>query len=689
MKKCLTLFFLFLFFSGYTQTIQDSTKRLKEVIIRPYFSPQPLLRATGSIAVLDSTILNRQQGTSLVSSMNTIPGIRMEERSPGSYRLSIRGSLLRSPFGIRNIKIYLDDFPLTDAGGNTYLNALDVNAIGQIQVLKGPQSSLYGANSGGVVLISPAELTGGKTALDFKLQGGSFGLFQENLGFGKNLGKYQFNLVQAYQHGDGYRDHSAMDRKYLQLSQKLDYSAVASAKALFFYSDLHYDTPGGLTEAQNDQNPQQSRPAAGAVKSAADQQAGIYSKTLYGGLSNNWQISKGFKHVASLFSSYTDFKNPFITNYEHRKEFTLGLRTYVQYERKLKDLNWKFDLGLESMETSTDYHNSDNNFGTPGKLQAADRLKAISNVAFLHMDFNFLNKWLLELSGSANFYKYHYRSSFPLEISQKTNQFNTQFMPRAALSYLFDQHLSLRSSISKGYSPPTLAEVRSSNNSINVDLQPEYGWNYESGFRYEGWNKRFFADVTGFFYNLRNAIVKRLNNNDTEYFINAGGTRQWGLETSMSCWIISPGSDGWVKGLQLKTAYTLSRFKFKDYLDKTTSYSGNDLTGVPQNILVSSADLQLPKDIYVFIEHNYTSKIPLNDANTIYAKSYHLLQAKIGYKNIRVSGVPVEIFLGADNILNQRYSLGNDLNAANGRYFNTAATRNFYGGLALKLNTIH
>ena len=42
----------------------------------------------------------------------------MEERSPGSYRLSIRGSLLRSPFGVRNVKLYLDDFIFTDAGGN-------------------------------------------------------------------------------------------------------------------------------------------------------------------------------------------------------------------------------------------------------------------------------------------------------------------------------------------------------------------------------------------------------------------------------------------------------------------------------------------------------------------------------------------------------------------------------------------
>eukprot|EP01132_Coremiostelium_polycephalum_P016347 gene16347-19661_t len=154
------LFFLLLLvgFRAFAQNVPDSVKRLKEVVIRPYFSTQPLLRATGSVAVLDSALLGKVPGTSLVPVLNSISGIRMEERSPGSYRLSIRGSLLRSPFGVRNIKIYIDEFPLTDAGGNTYLNALDLSSIAEIQVLKGPQSSIYGANSGGVVLISPLQM---------------------------------------------------------------------------------------------------------------------------------------------------------------------------------------------------------------------------------------------------------------------------------------------------------------------------------------------------------------------------------------------------------------------------------------------------------------------------------------------------------------------------------------------------
>ncbi|HKG05601.1 MAG TPA: TonB-dependent receptor [Pedobacter sp.] len=669
---------------GFAQTPQDTARRLNEVVIRPYFSPQPLLRATGSIGLADQSVFDKQSSNSLVSAINTISGVRMEERSPGSYRLSIRGSLLRSPFGIRNVKIYFDDFPLTDAGGNSYLNALDIAATPAIQILKGPQSSVFGANSGGVILIRPQGTIPDSTVLSLKAEGGSFGSFHQNASLNQHYGKYAFNITQAYQRSDGYRDHSGMERKYFQTLQRFQYAQNASLKALIFYSDLHYNTPGGLNAAQFAVNPKGSRPATPATKSAIEQNAGIYSKTVYGGISNEWIISEHFRHVASVFSSYTDFKNPFITNYEKRKEATIGLRSYLEYGSKNTTADWKFNIGIESMQTSTDFDNYDNNFGVPAKVQARDELKAISNFGFVHFNIDLFKKVLIEVSASGNLYKYNYESLEPVAIARQTKKFDPQLMPRAALSYLISNALSWRASVSKGYSPPTLAEVRASNNVINVDLKPEYGWNYETGFRLQAFDSRFSADLTGFRYHLKSAIVRRVDENVTEYFINAGGTDQWGLETALNYQIITSRASGIIRGLQLRNAYTLSRFKFEKYLNNTDDFSGNALTGVPKAVVVSSVDISLPDELYLFLQHNYTSSIPLNDANSVYAKKYHLVQAKIGWKNLRINKVPVEIFAGADNLLNQTYSLGNDLNALGNRYFNAAATRNFYGGLAIR-----
>ncbi|MEQ9413093.1 MAG: hypothetical protein RIF39_04650 [Cyclobacteriaceae bacterium] len=53
---------------------------------------------------------------------------------------------------------------------------------------------------------------------------------------------------------------------------------------------------------------------------------------------------------------------------------------------------------------------------------------------------------------------------------------------------------------------------------------------------------------------------------------------------------------------------------------------------------------------------------------------------------IFIAGIPINFFAGGDNLLDKTYSLGNDLNAFGGRYFNAAAGRNYYAGLQFDLS---
>jgi iron complex outermembrane receptor protein len=106
--------------------VEDSSdaKTLQEVIVRAFDQNRKLAEVPAPIGLVGQAQLKRFNNTSLLPAVNTIPGVRMEERSPGSYRLNFRGSTLRSPFGVRNVKVYLNGIPFTDPGGNTYLNQL-------------------------------------------------------------------------------------------------------------------------------------------------------------------------------------------------------------------------------------------------------------------------------------------------------------------------------------------------------------------------------------------------------------------------------------------------------------------------------------------------------------------------------------------------------------------------------------
>lgn len=649
----------------------DTVKQLNEVIITGYLSRQPILEVPASVAVLDSKALLTGSQQSLLPVINTVPGVRMEERSPGSYRLSIRGSLLRSPFGVRNVKMYLNDLPLTDASGNTYLNLIDPALLKRVEILKGPDGSLFGANSGGVVLLDAEREE--SSLLQGSFSTGSYGLFREHMLAGRTSKKMQWNFGEAYQRSDGYRQQSAMKRLSMFGSGKLNYGISNNIKLTALFSDLHYETPGGLTKAQYENDPEQARPATANAPRAVTQQTGIYNTTFFSGLTNELNLSSSWRHIVSVFGTYTDFENPFITNYETRTEKNAGLRTFLEYAFLKNKVSLKAHAGVESQVGFQKIANYGNNNGRPDSLISRDEVDILQAVYFSKLSLAIAERFTAEIAVSLNQYQYTFNVI-------DTRKLSNEWMPRMALSYKIMPQFSLRASVSRGYSPPTIAEIRPSGGVINEDLEAESGWNKEVGTRLSIWNGRLQADASVFRYDLTNAIVRRTGADDTEYFLNSGGTKQTGAEFLIHTVIIQE-RNLFVRSMSINLSYAHSRFFFDQYSVGTENYSGNRLTGVPQNNVVAGLTTNFTNRIRVFIQSILVSRIPLNDSNSEFADHYELLQAKIGWIGVKNENLELEFLAGIDNLLNQQYSLGNDLNAFGGRYYNAAPLRSFYAAI--------
>ncbi|HEX4850836.1 MAG TPA: Plug domain-containing protein, partial [Puia sp.] len=196
--------------------LRDSTATdtLREVIIKAYEQNRKISEVAAPVGWVGSAQLTRFNNMSLVSAVNTVPGVRMEERSPASYRLNFRGSTLRSPFGVRNVKVYLNGIPFTDPGGNTYLNQLSLYHVQSMEIIKGPAGSLYGAGTGGAVLIrsQPETWQPGFTA-GYILGSYNMSNFNAQIRLGEN--ETRNIITYAHQSCDGYRDHTAMRRDLL------------------------------------------------------------------------------------------------------------------------------------------------------------------------------------------------------------------------------------------------------------------------------------------------------------------------------------------------------------------------------------------------------------------------------------------------------------------------------------------
>lgn len=680
MHKIFIAIFLYLLSIGYgfaqNANANDTTKILNEVVIQAYAYNRPADEVPAAVAVVSQKDFERFNNTSFLPAVNTIPGVRMEERSPGSYRFSIRGSLLRSPFGVRNVKVYWNGLPLTDGGGNTYLNLLDFNSVGSMEIIKGPGGSLYGAGTGGVVLLQSP--TSNENQLQVSAIAGSYGLQRYLLSGETHSKKTDVRFQYAHQQADGYREQTRMRRDGIHGDLGFRLSQNHTLNATVFYTDLFYETPGGLNKAQYDADPKQARPPSPVTRGAVEQKAAVSNKTGYIGFADDYQWNDAWSTQTGIYGSLSSFENPTIRNYEIRDETNFGIRTQTQYVFE-KTLNGKITLGGEYQYFNSPIAVYGNSFGVIDTVQTDDKLKSSLLLFFAQAELDLTHNFFLTLGASANFLRYKFTTLYPEPVVQQNRNFDPVVSPRIALLKKFNI-VSVYGSLSQGFSPPSLAEVRPSAGTYNNNLKSERGLNTEIGIRGNLAKRQLHYDVSAYDFRLDETIVIQRTTDGAEFFVNAGKTSQRGLEATLS-WTPNLNSK-FITAFSLWSSYTYNRYRFKNYANDGTDFSGKRLTGVAPTIALWGIDITVKK-IYANITANYTDALPLNDANTQYASDYFLLGGRIGYRSTVSKNFAFEVFGGIDNALDKRYSLGNDLNAIGGRYYNTAAPRNFYVGLKL------
>lgn len=683
MKKILPLLTpLFFYINSLAQQAEkDTLVTLDAVTVRAFEQYRPLNKTTAPVRVIQFSNSDRNNKLSLVNSFNSIAGVRMEERSPGSYRINIRGSSLRSPFGVRNIKIYWNDIPVTDAGGNTYFNQFAWNNFSSIELFKGPASSLYGAGTGGLILMNNFDNWRPGASLEYV--GGSYGLHNilTSARFGDS--EHANQVTYAHNQSDGYRVQTRMRRDNVSWSSRIKTSEKQELTASLLYTDLYYQTPGALTLNEYNTNPKAARPAGGGFPSAVNAHAAIAQKNLTAGFSNHYQISTRWRNQTTLFGSFSQIKNSAIRNYERRSEPQWGGRTVFVLDQKHRKNAWQWVAGGEFQQGYFNTQVAKNLNGNPDTIQTNDDIRNTLFTAFTQADINLGEKWLITAGLSLNHAQVAIRrlSEYPVTL-QKRN-YRNELTPRLAILRQLSADLYLLGSVSKGFSPPTTAEVLPSTGVISTDLEAEQGWNYELTARYNLFNQKLRLEATGFYFKLNNALVQRRDISGGDYFINAGDVRQKGVELHAD-YTYNPASSRAIRYVLIQADYTYNHFRYGSFTKGTDDFSGKKVPSVPAGTFSLLADVQSTHGWYSQITWYMASRIYLNDANTATADAYQLLGWRLGWRKSLSNGIRFNLYAGADNLLDEKYSLGNDINAAAGRYYNAAPRRNFYGGVAVQ-----
>ena len=115
---------------------------------------EAILDIPQSVTVVGGDTLERQHATTFQDYLSQIPGLSMEQDNPGESRLVLRGV---NTGGVSStVAVYVDETPFGSStglvNGAVLAGDFDTFDIDRVEVLRGPQGTLYGASSLGGVL---------------------------------------------------------------------------------------------------------------------------------------------------------------------------------------------------------------------------------------------------------------------------------------------------------------------------------------------------------------------------------------------------------------------------------------------------------------------------------------------------------------------------------------------------------
>jgi iron complex outermembrane recepter protein len=131
---------------------------LEEVVVTAQKRRETLQDIPLAISAVSAEALERSGSRSFNDYIRSVPGVAFVDRGPTENKLIIRG-VSDGPFAptAPTTGVYIDEAPVTEPNRNADLNMFDVE---RVEVLRGPQGTLYGAGSMGgtvrVILNKPA-----------------------------------------------------------------------------------------------------------------------------------------------------------------------------------------------------------------------------------------------------------------------------------------------------------------------------------------------------------------------------------------------------------------------------------------------------------------------------------------------------------------------------------------------------
>lgn len=688
-----------------------------------------------NITVIGKEKIDDAKMHNIQDALSGTPGIQVESKNGGyDSRLIIRGAGTKARYGIREIMVLLNGVPITDPDGFSKLDLLDPQQIEQIEVVKGPNSTLWGANAaGGVINIitkSPLTTKGGFA----KIGGGSFGERSSAFSYASNVNNFLMYMVSGsylasdstwrernkysaynaafqpsfvFDDGTTWENYISYNKSDLQLpgttdevlfqdyKRTGDLTISKERKDILRYIDSRTQT---LINAYTREDPWKysGRYSDSAFFSSkvTKQIGNITLKPMVYG--NRWThnhpitglINDGNSHVVGG-DLQADWKHSHGT-------LTVGAngRTDRQEGRKYeyKDVTLSGSPSARRISAV----NSDNKGDLASTSSDQTRLAG----AYIQESFQPNKDWVIDLgarydeilfnlNGNVDSYYDWSRGNYvdcrdgmtdcgqPVQYRQyHIRKIFEAASPRTGISYRIIKPLSIFGNAASGIQTPTASEISS-----NPDLKLVRSTNYEGGFKGRGKNWSF--DMSSYVNMLENEVVPQLTPDSRTVYQNAGRTLKRGSEVE--------GSYLLTESFGVGAAYARMNYVYLDFMEVATDpvtrrnveydRGGKSLPYAPSYQEAAFVQYKAKTGFKARLQVETWGRYYLDTANSeTYQGIKGITTMMIGYQ----IQDKLDFTMNVRNLTNRRYAVEVTKDPSRGNYYSVAPPRTISVSLSAK-----
>ena len=658
---------------------------LDSILVEVLRSPIRLEDAPYSISVFGEQELFGAKGlVSIEELLEGMPGIQIQNRYNDAVgeRISIRGFGGRAQFGVRGVKIYVDDIPATLADGQSTIDHLEFGSLGRVEVLRGPASMLYGGAAGGVIRFQTRQPDASPFREDARLSTGSFGFWRLNSTASGTQGGTGYVVGLGATQNDGFRTNPRVPdanpygaaEKY-QLNGRVTQDIGPGELAVTFnVTDLSAENPGSINDS---------------VLALGDRRAHSFNvlqqtrkDVFQGQMGLSWTQPAGPGHLeVAAYGVRRTLDNPIPTSVIDLRRWAGGGRVLFRRAHDTNAGRVAWTTGVELDLQRDDRLNFANERGDTGvlRLDQQERVRTLGGFANLLLT----TEGGLTLSGGARYDQVRFEVTDNFITSTNRDDSGGRTMdaisPSVGLQYRLADGASLFGNVSTSFITPTTTELANrpdGSGGFNRELDPITAVSYEAGLRGQ-LGQRAAYEVVAFHSDIKQELVafEVASQPGRTFFRNAGTSDYNGLEAML---MARP-----VDGLMTRATYSYLDATFAQFRAEADDFSGNRVPGTAPHRFDALVRVEGSQ---AFVElHSLTvSEITADNAGRFTTPGYTTFDVRAGIRpgTLIAGGLDVAPFVSVDNVLDEEYNTSVVVNAFGRRFWEPAPGRAFYLGVS-------